>query len=184
MIPRCYLPWDYLCFGGEPYLRSITIPPTHHRIEKGADGNDRMDGWTTNKRLSSYNVGDIGWCGVHNSTARIPDGCDDVNRDAQLSQRNQKPTVPHRLFSRKLTRRRMMRVNRNKKTMMKKTPKRLGVAVNPSVAFMEQDGGKKKTQRAKTELKEFGRLIWKEGDKKEEERENKEKKKNVSRKRI
>jgi hypothetical protein len=49
---------------------------------------------------------------------------------------------------------------------------------------MEQDGGKKKTQQAKTELKEFGRLIWKEGDKKEEERENKEKKKNVSRKRI
>ena len=37
----------------------------------------------------------------------------------------------------------MMRVNRNKKTMMKKTPKRLGVAVNPSVAFMDQDGVKK-----------------------------------------
>ena len=65
----------------------------------------------------------------------------------------------------------MMRVDRNKKTMMKKTPKRVRVAVNPSVAFMEQDGVKKKTQRAKTELKEFGRLIGKKGNKKEEERE-------------
>jgi hypothetical protein len=33
--------------------------------------------------------------------------------------------------------------------MMKKTPKRLGVAVNPSVAFMEQDGGKKKNSAGK-----------------------------------
>ena len=70
----------------------------------------------------------------------------------------------------------MMRVNRKKKTMLKKTPNRLGVeAVNPSVAFMEQDGVKKKTQRAKTELKEFGRLIGKEGDNKKKRTRKKKK---------
>jgi hypothetical protein len=50
MIPRCYLPWDYLCFDGEPYLRSITIPPALSDRKEGADAgtDERMDGQLIN----------------------------------------------------------------------------------------------------------------------------------------
>ena len=73
----------------------------------------------------------------------------------------------------------MMRVDRNKKTMMKKTPKRLRVAVNPSVAFMEQDGVKKNSAG-----KDGAQGIWQINRKggRQQKEENKEKKKNLNKK--
>ena len=70
----------------------------------------------------------------------------------------------------------MMRVNRKKKTMLKKNPKRLGVAaVNPSVAFMEQDGVKKKNSAGKDGAQGIWQINRKGGRQQKEE--NKEKKK-------
>ena len=74
----------------------------------------------------------------------------------------------------------MMRVNRKKKTMLKKNPKRLGVAaVNPSVAFMEQDGVKKNSAG-----KDGAQGIWQINRKggRQQKEENKEKKKKLNKK--